>query len=126
MFRFIALAPIDVSFTGLVAAFVSAPISAFVFGVETGGGTGAIVGAFQSMGQTLLGATTLQGLLSDPLDKAITFTVVVIILAALPSRLRQRFPFVRQYHVFGRKAPVLKDAPGIGRASCRERVCQYV
>lgn len=110
MFRLFYLAPIAGAITGLVAAIVSAPISAFVFGGATGGGTGAIVGAFQAMGQSLLGATTLQGLLSDPLDKAITFTVVVIILAALPSRFRQRFPFVRQYNVFGRKAPVLPTA----------------
>ena len=117
MFRQFYLAPIAGAVTGLVAAMVSAPISAFVFGGATGGGTGAIVGAFQAMGQTLLGATTLQGLLSDPLDKAITFTVVVIILAALPSRFRQRFPFVRQYNVFGRKAPVLQDAPAAPSAA---------
>ncbi|GAA3735261.1 hypothetical protein GCM10022239_09140 [Leifsonia bigeumensis] len=116
MFRLFYLAPIAGAITGLVAAVVSAPISAFVFGGATGGGTGAIVGAFQAMGQSLLGATTLQGLLSDPLDKAITFTIVVLILAALPSRFRQRFPFVRQYNVFGRKAPVLQDAPA-ARAS---------
>lgn len=91
--------------TGLVAAIISAPISAFIFGGATGGGTGAIVGAFQAMGQSLLAATTLQGLLSDPLDKLITFTVVVLILAALPSRFLQRFPFVRQHRVFG-SAPV--------------------
>jgi energy-coupling factor transport system substrate-specific component len=102
MFRRFYLAPIAGAVTGIVAAVISAPISAFIFGGATGGGTGAIVGAFQAMGQSILGATTLQGLLSDPLDKAITFTIVVLILAALPSRFRQRFPFVRQYRVFGK------------------------
>ncbi|MCB0911999.1 MAG: hypothetical protein KDB60_10345 [Propionibacteriaceae bacterium] len=105
MFRRIYLAPLAGAVTGLVAAVISAPISAFIFGGATGGGTGAIVGAFQAMGQSLLAATTLQGLLSDPLDKAITFTVVALILAALPSRFLQRFPFVRKYRVFG-KAPL--------------------
>ncbi|MDI2099291.1 ECF transporter S component [Ruicaihuangia caeni] len=105
MFRRFYLAPIAGAVTGIVAAIISAPISAFVFGGATGGGTGAIVGAFQAMGQTLLGATTLQGLLSDPLDKAITFTVVVLILAAMPGRFRQRFPFVREYRVFGKTSP---------------------
>ncbi len=105
MFRRFWLAPIAGAVTGLVAAIISAPISAFIFGGATGGGTGAIVGAFQAMGQSLLAATTLQGLLSDPLDKLITFTVVVLILAALPSRFLQRFPFVRQHRVFG-SAPV--------------------
>lgn len=116
-FRLFYLAPIAGAITGIVCAVVSAPISAFVFGGATGGGTGAIVGAFQAMGQSLLGATTLQGLLSDPLDKAITFTVVVLILAALPSRFRQRFPFVRQYNVFGRKTPVLQDAPAAPKSA---------
>ncbi len=108
MFRLFYLAPVAGAVTGLVAAVVSAPISAFVFGGATGGGTAAIVGAFQAMGSSLLGATTLQGLLSDPLDKAITFTIVVLILAALPSRFRQRFPFVREHNVFGRKTAVLE------------------
>ena len=36
------------------------------------GGTGAIVQAFQAFGNSLLASTTLQGLLSDPLDKLIT------------------------------------------------------
>lgn len=103
MFRRFYLAPIAGLLTGIVAAIVSAPISAFVFGGATGGGTGALFGAIRAMGAGLLQATTLQGLLSDPLDKAITFTVVVIILAALPGRFRQRFPFVREYQVFGKK-----------------------
>lgn len=106
MFRRFYLAPVAGVVTGIVAAIVSAPIAAFVFGGATGGGTAALVGAFRAMGNGLLEATTLQGLLSDPLDKAITFTVVVIILAALPGRFRQRFPFVRQYQVFGKKTPV--------------------
>jgi len=109
MFRRLYLPPLAGIVTGVVAAMISAPISAFIFGGATGGGTGAIVGAFQAMGQSLLAATTLQGLLSDPLDKAITFTVVGIILAALPGRFLQRFPFVREHRVFG-KAPLAPTA----------------
>lgn len=109
-FRMWYLAPVAGLVTGIVAAVISAPIAAYIFGGATSAGTGAIVGAFQAMGQSLLGATTLQGLISDPLDKAITFTVVVIILAALPARFLQRFPFVREYNVFGKKAPVLSPS----------------
>lgn len=109
-FRMWYLAPIAGAVTGIVAAVISAPIAAYIFGGATSAGTGAIVGAFQAMGQSLLGATTLQGLISDPLDKAITFTVVVIILAALPARFLQRFPFVREFNVFGKKAPVLSPS----------------
>lgn len=85
--------------TGILAALASAPISAFIFGGVTGGATGAIVQVFQGFGASLLQATLGQGLLSDPLDKLITFTVVMFILLALPTRFKQRFPFVRQYNV---------------------------
>lgn len=122
MFRRWYLAPVAGAVTGVVAAMISAPIAAFIFGGATGGGTGAIVGAFQAMGQSLLGATTLQGLLSDPLDKLITFTIVVIILAALPKRFLQRFPFVRQYRVFGKvgATPTLSAAPATAEAATAE------
>lgn len=102
-FRMWYLAPVAGLVTGIVAAVISAPIAAYVFGGATSAGSAALVGAFQSMGAGLLEATTLQGLVWDPLDKAITFTIVVIILAALPSRFRQRFPFAREHNVFGRK-----------------------
>lgn len=103
-FRRIWSAPIAGALTGVLAAFISAPIAAFVFGGATGGGTGALVGAFQAMGSSLLEAATLQGLLSDPLDKAITFAIAAALLAALPSRFRQRFPFARDHQVFARVA----------------------
>jgi len=104
MFRRFYLAPIAGLITGIVAALVSSPIAAFIFGGATGGGNGAIVAAFRAVGNSLLASTTFQGLLSDPLDKVITFTIVVIILYALPSRFRSRFPFVREYNVFGKQS----------------------
>ncbi len=107
VFRHVYLPPLAGVLTGFVTAMVSAPIAAFVFGGATGGSAGAIVGAFQAMGRSLLEATTLQGLLYDPLDKAITFTVVGILIAALPARFLQRFPFARTYRVFG-KGPLTR------------------
>jgi energy-coupling factor transport system substrate-specific component len=98
--------------TGIIAALASSPISAFIFGGATGGGTGALVAAFQGLGATLLGATTLQGFISDPLDKIITFTVVMLILLALPTRIKQRFPFVREYNVLpGMKKKQKQETP---------------
>lgn len=99
VFRTYWAPPLAGIITGVIAALASSPISAFIFGGATGGGTGAIVAAFQAFGNSLLASTTLQGLLSDPLDKLITFTVVMLILLALPTRFKQRFPFVRQYNV---------------------------
>lgn len=110
VFRRFVLVPIAGLLTGVVAALVSAPIAAFVFGGTTAAGTGALVGAFRAMGNSLLASTTMQGLLSDPVDKAVTFTVVMLILGAMPSRFRQRFPFVRTHRVFGKAAPAAPAA----------------
>jgi energy-coupling factor transport system substrate-specific component len=78
--------------TGLVAAVISAPISAYVFGGVTGAGTDVIVAIFRSMGFGILPSTFAQGVTSDPLDKAVTFLVVWLIVRALPARFTARFP----------------------------------
>lgn len=78
--------------TGIVAAFVSAPIAAYVFGGVTGSGTDVIVAALRQGGADVLNASLGQGLFSDPIDKTITSFVVFIILAGLSPRLLARFP----------------------------------
>ena len=91
-FRRFYLAPIGGLLTGIVAALISSPLSAFIFGGATSNaGTNALVAAFQANGQSILGAATLQGLLSDPLDKLLTFTIAYLIIVALPARMRIRF-----------------------------------
>lgn len=86
------LVPIAGLLTGVVAALLSSPLSAFIFGGSAGNaGTTALVAAFQAYGESLLAATTLQGLLSDPLDKALTFSIAYVIIVALPKRMRLRF-----------------------------------
>lgn len=78
--------------TGVVAAAMSAPIAAYVYGGVTGGGTDALVALFRSAGLGLFQAAFAQGLTSDPLDKTISYTVVFIILAALPLSVKTLFP----------------------------------
>lgn len=78
--------------TGIVAAIVSAPIAAYVFGGVTGSGVDVLVVAFRSAGSSLYSATLQQGLLSDPLDKMITSFVVFLIVSNLPRRFVARFP----------------------------------
>jgi energy-coupling factor transport system substrate-specific component len=90
-FRLFFLAPIAGFITGIVAALVSAPIAAFIFGGITGGGADALVAVFRAYGASITQAVTYQGLISDPLDKLITFTVVALIVLALPQRMRTRF-----------------------------------
>lgn len=77
--------------TGLVAATISAPISAGVFGGVTGGGTDALVALFRTLGLGVFGSAFAQGLTSDPLDKTISYTVVFLILGALPITMRTMF-----------------------------------
>ena len=77
---------------GIVSALISAPIAAVVFGGVTGSGTDLLVAAFQQGGADLQTAVLQQGLLSDPIDKTVTFFVVFVLLQALSRRFVARFP----------------------------------
>ena len=77
---------------GIISAIISAPISAIVFSGVTGSGTDLLVAAFQKAGSDLQTAVLQQGLLSDPIDKTVTFFVVFAILGALSRRFVARFP----------------------------------
>jgi uncharacterized membrane protein YidH (DUF202 family) len=77
---------------GIISAIISAPISAIFFGGVTGSGTDVLVAAFQKAGSDLGTAVLKQGLLSDPIDKTITYFVVFAMLGALSRRFVSRFP----------------------------------
>jgi energy-coupling factor transport system substrate-specific component len=98
-FRRFYFAPVAGFLTGIVAGMFSAPIAAFVYGGTSGLATGAVVSAFRAMGDSLLAAITKQALLSDPMDKAIVFTIVAVLLYALPRRTTMRFPFISRFRV---------------------------
>lgn len=76
---------------GIVAAVVSAPISAFVFGGVMLSGTDVLVLYFRSVGNTLLESVLYQGFSSDPVDKTVTYLIVFLLCRNLPLRLLQRF-----------------------------------
>jgi len=78
--------------TGIIAAFVSAPIAAIAFGGVTGSGTDLLVAALRQGGADVLSASLGQGLFSDPIDKTITSFVVFIVLAGVSVRVLARFP----------------------------------
>ena len=78
--------------TGFVAAIVSAPIAYFVFGGVTGGGTDALVAFFRGVFNNIFAATLAQGVVSDPLDKTITYLVCFAILLAVPATVKTTFP----------------------------------
>jgi uncharacterized membrane protein len=76
--------------TGLIAAIISAPTAAYVFGGVTGGGTDLLVAAFRADGNPLFASVLAQGSISDPFDKMLSFMVVWLILRSLPARFRAR------------------------------------
>jgi len=78
--------------TGIVASALSAPITAYLYGGVTGAGTDVITAAFRALGFQNLAANFLQGLAVDPLDKAVTFFIVFLIVRLLPLRFVARFP----------------------------------
>lgn len=92
VFRNIGLTILAGLITGAIAALVSAPITAFVFGGVTGSGTDLIIAAAQATGANLIGAATLQGFISDPLDKTISYLVVWLIVRGMSKRLISQFP----------------------------------
>lgn len=76
---------------GVIAAAVSAPIAAFLFGGVMFAGTDMLVLYFRSVGNTLLQSVFYQGLSSDPVDKTVTYLLVYFLCRNLPFRLLQRF-----------------------------------
>ena len=76
---------------GILAAIVSAPIAAYVFGGVMFSGTDFLVLYFRSVGNTLLESVFYQGLSSDPVDKTLTYLIVFLLLKNLPVRLLGRF-----------------------------------
>ena len=77
---------------GIVGAALSAPISAYMFGGVTGGGTDVMVALFRASGLSIVAAAFGQGLSVDPLDKMATFLLVFALLRALPRRATAAFP----------------------------------
>src|SRR3990170_2646132 len=77
---------------GIITAAVSAPISTFVFGGITLGGTDFLVLYFRAIGQSVLKSVLYQGLTSDPVDKCVSYVLVYFIVKQIPDSLRNRFP----------------------------------
>jgi hypothetical protein len=98
--------------TGIVAALISAPIAAGVFGGVTGSGTDFLVAAFRQAGVDIYAATTGQGLISDPIDKATTFVIVYLIVVAMAVRLKARFPQGEQLIEESSPPAGNREAPG--------------
>jgi energy-coupling factor transport system substrate-specific component len=71
--------------TGVIAAIVSAPVVAYLFGGVTGSGSAFVVGMFLKAGQGLWNATLASGLIIDPIDKTLQVLVAALLYRATPS-----------------------------------------
>jgi energy-coupling factor transport system substrate-specific component len=78
--------------TGVAAAFMAAPIAASLFGGVTGSGADFVIAALRQAGADLQAAVLGQSLISDPVDKTVTYFVVYLVLGAMATRTKARFP----------------------------------
>jgi pheromone shutdown protein TraB len=69
---------------GIVAAIVSAPVTAYVFGGVTGVGTTLIVAFFVKAGNQIINAVLLTGLSAEPVDKTLSLLLAVVIARSTP------------------------------------------
>lgn len=69
---------------GVVAALVSAPVTAYLFGGVTGVGTTLIVAYLMNAGHQVLNAVLLTGLGAEPIDKTISLIIALAIARATP------------------------------------------
>lgn len=77
---------------GVISALVAAPIATLVFGGVTGSGTDLLVAAFLQAGSDLQTAVVQQSLISDSIDKAVSYVIVFTLLGSLSRRVTARFP----------------------------------
>jgi energy-coupling factor transport system substrate-specific component len=71
--------------TGIVAAIVSAPVVAYLFGGVTGSGSAFIVALFLKAGQQVLSAALYSGLAADPVDKTLQALFAALLYRATPT-----------------------------------------
>lgn len=91
-FRSTARAAGHGALVGLIAGACSSVISYFVFGGVTAGGVTAVTTLFRGIGFSLAQSVTMASIATDVVDKTIVFTLVGVVLAALPRRIIGRYP----------------------------------
>ena len=77
---------------GIVAAAVSAPVAAYVFGGATATGIDAITLAFRSAGKSILQSTFLSGFTAEQLDKPLASLIAYLLVHRISRRTLAWFP----------------------------------
>ena len=105
--------PLAAVATGFVAAFIGSTVALAVYGGTSTGATGAVIAIFRAAGDGLAESVLKGAILSDLVDKLVTFAAAAALAYALPRRATQRFEFVRRHRVLAapRKARDSEAAP---------------
>ncbi|MDQ4489672.1 ECF transporter S component [Sinomonas sp. ASV486] len=111
--RRVWLLPVAGLVTGAIAAVIGATVAVAVFGGTSTGATGAVIAVFRATGDTLVDSVVKGAILSDLIDKLVTFVVAALLAYALPRRATQRFDFVRRYRVLASRTNDAKAAPAV-------------
>ena len=101
--------PLAALATGVAAAFIGSTVALAVYGGTSTGATGAVIAVFRAAGDGLAESVLKGAILSDLIDKVVTFAAAAALVYALPRRTAQRFVFVRRHRVLA--------APRAGRAA---------
>ncbi|HKZ92229.1 MAG TPA: hypothetical protein VJZ50_08825, partial [Candidatus Limnocylindrales bacterium] len=86
--------------------------AASLFGGVTGSGADFVIAAFRQAGTDLQQAVLGQSLVSDSIDKVITYFVVYVTLGTMAVRTRARFPQGRYLIPRPQQGPDGTGAPG--------------
>ena len=71
--------------TGIVAAIVSAPVVAYLFGGVTGSGSAFLVAFFLKTGESSMRSVLWSGLTADPIDKTLQVLIAAVAVRATPG-----------------------------------------
>lgn len=91
LYRNVGLTVISGLILGVIAALVSAPVTAVVFGGVTASGSDLVTAFFRSTGRTILQSVVISGLSSEPIDKVLVSLVAFLSLRGLPEKFLTNF-----------------------------------
>jgi energy-coupling factor transport system substrate-specific component len=96
LFRHHWTVPVAGLIIGIVAAILSAPVTAYLFSGVTASGVDFLTALIVQTGLSLVKSVFLAGLASDPVDKLIVCVLAYTLCRSLPRRVLDRFPQGRQ------------------------------
>jgi energy-coupling factor transport system substrate-specific component len=75
----------------VIAIFTSLPITVYVFGGASGGGTSVVTSVFLAMGQNLIQSVLTASLISEMVDKVLSCLVAFAIIKGMSDRYLSKF-----------------------------------